>query len=112
MKTFLNRLWSWTKNFLKLLINWKFLLSFGIAWMLFNGIWYAGLGVGIAYNITWLKTVCGAYVAILYMPWTAEKLITVPLGIVFAKWFFPKDLKLQDEIRKLLPKKKTKPPMA
>jgi len=76
--------------------------------MLFNGIWYAGLGIGIRYNIDWLTTVCGAYVAMLYMPWTAEKLITVPLGIVFAKWFFPKDLKLQDEIRKLLPKKKVK----
>jgi len=76
--------------------------------MLFNGIWYIGLGIGVAYGITWLETICGAYVAILYLPWTAEKLITVPLGIVFAKFFFPKDSKLQDEIRKLLPKKKTK----
>jgi len=106
MKRFFNGLWVWTKNFVKLLINWKFLLSFGIAWILFNGIWYVGLGFGIVYNITWLKTICGAYVTMLYMPWTAEKLITVPLGIVFAKWFFPKDIKLRGQISALLPTKK------
>jgi len=105
---FLLGLWHWVCNFFRLFLNLKFLLSFGIAWMIVNGIWYIGLGIGVAYDIAWLTSVCGAYVAFLYFPFTAEKLVSVPLGIAFAKWFFPKDLKLQEKIKALLPKKKSK----
>ena len=106
LKKFFRDVWAWIISFYKLLINWKFLLSFGVVWCLFNGIWYVGLGYGIAHNITWMSMICGAYVGMLYFPLTAEKLITVPLGAGLARILFPKDLKLQATIMALLPKRR------
>lgn len=106
LKRFFKGLWSWVLNFLKLCIKPKFILCFGIAWMLVNGIWYVGLVYGIAHNIPILITVCGAYVALLYFPITAEKFISVPIAAWLAIKIFPRDKKLYDLVMSLLPQRK------
>ena len=64
------------------------LLSFAIAWMLTNGWAYVLLGIGIWGNVTWAYTVGAGYLALLWMPFTPEKLITIPLALAIQKILF------------------------
>jgi len=87
------KIWIYLKPF----TNWRFLISFGLAWMITNGWCYIGLAIGFALNINWLKAVCGGYAAILYLPFTAEKLITIPMAMWFQSKLFKKDEKLRQQ---------------
>ena len=75
------------------LLNPRFLLCFGLAWMITNGWCYIFIGVGSYYDIEWMFYVGTTYLAFLWLPITPEKIITIPLAIAFLKWFFPKDEK-------------------
>lgn len=94
MKQFCKKL----KVYLLPFFNVKFLLSFGLAWMITNGWAYVCLGLSIAFKIGWLKAVSSAYVAFLYFPFTAEKLVTIPLAIFLQTKLFPHDKKLHTEL--------------
>ena len=78
------------KNYLKPLFNLKFLLSFGLAWLITNGWSYICLAISIRINIGWLKIVSSTYIAFLYLPFTVEKIITIPLSIFFQERLFLK----------------------
>lgn len=94
----------WGLNFVRVLISPKMLLTFGIAWMITNGWSYIFVGVGAALKIKWLLAVGGAYQAFLWFPFTPEKIVTVAIAIWLSKKLFPKDIKLQEQIRALNPK--------
>lgn len=94
--------------FIKFMFNWRFALSFGIAWMITNGWAYIALGLGLWFDIKWLSAIAGTYTAFLYLPFTLEKLITIPLAILICKLFFPKHKKVQDELNGLLEEEKKK----
>ena len=79
------------KRILKCITNPRFLLCFGIAWMITNGWAYVLLGFGAYLDIEWMTAVSGIYLAFLWLPFTPEKLITVPLAIAFLRFLFPKD---------------------
>ena len=66
----------------------KLIISFGVAWMITNGWAYILLGIGLNLNITWMKTIGGGYLALLWMPFTPEKLITIPIALFIHKIFF------------------------
>ena len=83
----------WTKKILQFLLNPRFLLCFGLAWMITNGWCYIFIGVGTFYEIGWMLALGSAYLAFLWLPFTPEKIVTVPIAIAFLKWFFPKDEK-------------------
>jgi len=51
------------------------------------------LGVGIWLDITWAKAVSGTYLGILWLPFTPEKLITVPLALFIQKVLFRRKAK-------------------
>jgi hypothetical protein len=106
MKKIFEKFWSKIKLFLKFIFNWRFALSFGIAWMITNGWAYICLGIGLWFDIKWLAGIAGSYTAILYLPFTAEKLITIPLAILICKILFPKQKKVQDQLNELLEKEK------
>lgn len=89
------------KIYLVPFLNLKFLLSFGIAWVITNGWSYICLGLSIAFNIGWLKVVSTTYIAFLYMPFTVEKIITIPLSIFFQEHLFPRDEKLHGQLIKM-----------
>jgi len=69
------------------------LISFLLAWIITNGWAYAMLGVGIWLDITWAKAVSGTYLGILWLPFTPEKLITVPLALFIQKVLFRRKAK-------------------
>lgn len=93
MKKFFKKLWVYFKPF----TNWKFLVSFGIAWMITNGWCYLFMIFGKVFDIGWMFGVGTAYAAFLYMPFTPEKLITIPMAMGFQKLLFRKDERLQQQ---------------
>lgn len=88
------------RKFLKRLCDWRFLVCFGLAWIITNGWAYIFIGVGSFCDIGWMLAVGTAYVAFLWMPFTLEKLITIPLAILLLKLLFPKSKQLQEELKK------------
>ena len=83
----------WAKKLIGFLLNPRFLLCFGLAWMITNGWSYVFVGVGTVYEIGWMFAVGTAYLAFLWLPFTPEKIVTVFISIALLKWIFPKDEK-------------------
>ena len=92
----------------KFVTNPRFLLCFGIAWMITNGIGYASVFIGSVFDITWLTTVAGAYAAFLLIPFTPEKIVTFTIAIFILKWLFPNDKRTLAVMMDLLHKAKAK----
>ena len=84
---------GWLKKIIQFLLNPRFLLCFGLAWMITNGWCYIFIGVGAFYNIDWMFITGTTYLAFLWLPITPEKIVTIPMSIGFLKLFFPKDQK-------------------
>ena len=74
--------------------------------MITNGWAYIALGLGLYFDIKWLAAIAGSYTAILYLPFTLEKLITIPIAIFICKILFPKQKKVQEQLNELLEKEK------
>lgn len=108
MKKLFKKIWQKLKTILKFFLNWRFALSFGIAWMITNGWAYICLGIGLWFDIKWLAGIAGSYTAILYLPFTAEKLITIPLAILICKIIFPKEKRIRDELNQLYVEEKNR----
>lgn len=72
-------------------LHWKMLLVFGGVWVLTTGIWYiiafAPLGLP-----SWLVWFARGYMAILWLPTTPEKLITIPISIWIYKFIFKEEI--------------------
>ena len=87
--------WSWWKPRLKkaisFLLNPRLLLCFGIAWFFTNGWSYLAVLVGTWLKLHWLIAVGSAYLAILWFPFTPEKILTVIFAIWLLKLLFPND---------------------
>ena len=79
------------KKLVEFLLNPRFLLCFGLAWMITNGWCYIFIGVGSYYDIEWMFYVGTTYLAFLWLPITPEKIITIPMAIGFLKLIFPRD---------------------
>jgi hypothetical protein len=91
----------------------ELLICLLIAWMITNGWAYILMGLGYLFSWSWAKGIGTTYLAFLWMPFTPEKLITLPLAIFLQHLLFPKDrviaryLKLKlYQIKKKLKKKK------
>ena len=86
-----------TKRFFKkaamLIFNPRFLLCFGLGWMITNGWCYIGAALGAYFGIGWLTAVSTGYMALLWVPFTPEKLITLTIAIVLLRFLFPNDQK-------------------
>ena len=78
---------------LRFLLNPRLLLCFWIAWMMTNGWGYCALILGLALGIRWLQILGGAYLSLLWLPFTPEKMVTVVITIFLLKRMFPKDEK-------------------
>ena len=81
------------KKLIEFILNPRFLLCFGLAWMITNGWCYIFIGVGSYYDIGWMFYVGTTYLAFLWLPITPEKIVTIPLAIAFLKLLFPRDEK-------------------
>ena len=81
------------KTVLGFILNPRLLLCFGIAWMITNGWAYVVFGLGLFFDIVWMQAVGAAYVGLLWLPVTPEKIITVGISIFLLRILFPKDEK-------------------
>lgn len=88
-------------KFLKPFLNIKFLISFGLAWMITNGWCYVFIWLGSWLGIKWMFVVGTSYLAFLWMPFTIEKIVTIPLAIFFQTRLFPKDKKLNKQLQEM-----------
>jgi hypothetical protein len=79
------------KKALLLLVNPRFLLCFGLAWIITNGWSYILLAIGSLAKINWMVTVSAAYMTFLWFPFTPEKIVTVALAILLLRLLFPRD---------------------
>ncbi len=99
---------EWSKKIIMLLLNPRFLLCFGIGWMITNGWAYIIFGIGTWLGIPWMIAVGGGYLALLWVPFTPEKIITVTIALVLLKFLFPGDEKTLGLLRELYEKAKGK----
>lgn len=66
--------------------------------MITNGWSYIFVICGPIFHITWMTTVGAAYQAFLWMPFTPEKLVTIPIAIFFHTMMFKNDAKTHDQL--------------
>ena len=96
------------KKILQFCLNPRLLLCFGIAWLITNGWSYVFAAVGAFFGITWMTVLGGAWAAVLWFPFTPEKVITLIIAIFLLRLLFPKDEKTLLVLRTELQKIRTK----
>ncbi len=94
------------KKTIGFLLNPRFLLCLGIAWMITNGWSYIMLGIGTYYGIGWMIAVASAYLAFLWLPISPEKIATFAIALALLRWLFPNDKKTLAVLKQLLRKTK------
>ena len=96
------------KKWVWVFINPRFLLCFGLGWLITNGWSYIMFTIGTLYKIGWMIAVSSAYLAFLWLPISPEKLVTVAIAIFLLKRLFPKDEKTLGVLRELHAKARKK----
>ena len=83
----------WLKKLLMFCLNPRFLLCFGLAWLITNGWSYILFALGTWLKSGWMLAVSGAYLTFLWLPISPEKIITVAIAMWLLKVLFPNDEK-------------------
>ena len=83
-------LWKKIKQLIRLLLNWRFLICFGIAWMITNGWSYVLFALGTVTGSAWMLAVSGAYLAFLWLPISPEKIVTCAIALILVRFLFPR----------------------
>lgn len=106
----MKKYWDKTKSIIKttvqFFLNPRLLLCLGIAWMITNGWSYILMGIGVVWDIPWMIWVASGYLALLWVPFTPEKIITAVIAIFFLKMLFPDDQKTLQKLRNIKEKAK------
>jgi len=86
--------------YLRPFANWRFLICFGAAWVITNGVWYVMAYAPILWVPIILKKFAQWYIIFI---WTVgpEKIITIPLSVWFLVRFFKNHEKTRKELDKL-----------
>lgn len=100
MKELFSKLKPFLKKAIQFILNPRLLLCVGIAWMITNGWSYILFGLGLLLKIHWMTAIAGAYLAILWFPFSPEKIVTFAIAIGLLKWLFPNDEKTLGVLKK------------
>ena len=76
------------------------MICVGIAWFLTNGWCYLFVLFGTWFHISWMLAVGSAWAALLWLPFTPEKLLTLAIAVFLLRLLFPKDQKTLRVLRK------------
>ena len=76
--------WQIYRAYIKPYLKPTMFISFLLAWFITNGWAYLLIAIGHG----WLRGMAITYASILWLPFTPEKLITIPLAIAIQKLFF------------------------
>lgn len=87
-------------KYLRPFASWRFLVAFGAAWVITNGIWYAFAFAPIPHLPAALVWFSRGYIAVLYGP-TPEKLLTIPVAIWIHMKLFKKDEKTREQLEEM-----------
>lgn len=99
------RLWG------RLILNWRFAVCFGVAWLITNGWSYVLLVLGVLLENAWMSGVAGAYLAFLWLPISPEKLVTVAICLFLVRILFPKhNRRIREELELAAEEEKEKKP--
>ena len=90
------------------ILNPRLLLCYGLAWLLTNGWAYATSVLGTYFDLEWLVVVASSYLALIWLPFTPEKIITVGIAMVLLRLLFPKDEKTLRVLEDLYSRAKVK----
>ena len=93
---------------LRFITNPRFLLCFGLAWIITNGWSYVMLAAGTYFGIGWMTAVAGAYMAFLWFPFSPEKVATFAIAMTLLRWLFPRDEKTLKVMKELYASAKEK----
>ncbi len=96
------------KTILLFIVNPRLLFCFALAWMLTNGWSYIMLGVGTYYEIEWMIAVAGTYLAVIWLPFSPEKILTFFISLGLLHILFPHDEKTLGILKELYAKQKEK----
>ena len=93
IRNFIARTWRSIKPYLK----WKMLPIALSIWLITNGIWYV---FAVApFTPIWLRGIAIGWLAILYMPFTPEKIIIVVLAPIIYRWIYKEEFKKEKVIK-------------
>ena len=96
------------KKIVQFITNPRLLICFVLAWMITNGWSYALFVIGTYFKISWMITIASAYLALLWLPFTPEKLITIAISIALLRFLFPDDIKTLAVLKEFHQKTKDK----
>lgn len=99
------RIFNTIKKWVMVVLNPRLLLCLFVAWMITNGWSYVFVALGTLLDITWMIVTGTAYMSLLWVPFTPEKILTVVIAIFLMRVIFPRDKKtvavLKEELKKL-----------
>ena len=79
------------KRIIHFITNPKLILCLVIAWLITNGWSYVLFVVGTYFEINWMIGLSGAYLALLWLPVSPEKLMTLAIAVALLNHMFPDD---------------------
>ena len=94
------------KKILRFITNPRFLLCWGLAWIITNGWSYVLLAAGIYFDLRVMQAIAGAYLTFLWLPISPEKLVTALIAMLLLDRFFPDDEKTLAVVKELYAKAK------
>ena len=97
MKRLLKKIWIYLKPF----CNWRFLVSYSIPFMVVNGWAWIGVILIPVIGMNWFTSASLSWQAILWLPCTPEKLITIPATIFIQTRLFKNDKKTKAQLEEM-----------
>lgn len=86
MKKIIKKIWTYIRPFL----DWRFLVSYFIPFMLINGWAWIGSILLPIIGPNWFTIAATTWLTWLWLPWTPEKLVTIPIALWIHKLLFGK----------------------
>ena len=92
----MKRLWTKIKTYISPFLNWRILIIYLPIWFIMSGWTYLFIYLGTRHHISWMLASGTFWATILWLPFTPEKLITIPLTLfIYVKWVGHGDPKLE-----------------
>ena len=92
----MKRLWTKIKTYISPFLNWRILIIYVPIWFIMSGWTYLFIYLGTRHHVGWMLAAGTFWATVLWLPFTPEKLITIPLTmLVYVKWRGHSDEKLE-----------------
>lgn len=96
----MKRLWTKIKTYISPFLNWRILVIYVPIWFLMSGWTYLFIYLGTRHHVGWMLAAGTFWATVLWLPFTPEKLITIPLTLfIYVKWVGHSDPKLEAMVK-------------